>query len=81
MVDSSKINSNFLFVASTLVSVFLILGIYVKVFEIAWNEVIPPLFQLKSLSFVESMSLIFVLFTVGMLLMSRTNVSLSLRKS
>jgi hypothetical protein len=52
----------------------LIFGAYAKVFELAWNKVIPHMFHMKTLSFAESASLIFVLSTVGALLLHKQNV-------
>ena len=59
---------------------FIIIGLYVKIFEVAWNGVIPQMFYLKKISFVESISLLFVLYAIGMLLRSNLDVSLSARK-
>jgi len=52
----------------------LIFAAYAKVFELAWNKVIPHMFHMKMLSFAESASLIFVLSTVGALLLHKQNV-------
>jgi hypothetical protein len=51
-----------------------IFGAYAKIFELAWNKVIPHMFQMKTLSFVESASFIFVLSTIGALLLHKQNV-------
>ena len=52
----------------------LIFGAYAKIFELAWNKVIPHMFHMKTLSFVESASFIFVLSTIGALLLHKQNV-------
>lgn len=54
--------------------VLLIFGAYAKIFELAWNKVIPHMFHMKTLSFVESASFIFVLSTIGALLLHKQNV-------
>jgi hypothetical protein len=51
-----------------------IFATYAKIFELAWNKVVPHMFHMKTLSFVESASLIFVLSTIGALLLHKQNV-------
>jgi len=57
-----------LIVLGALLIGLLIFGVYAKIFELAWNKVIPHMFHMKTLSFAESASFIFVLSTIGALL-------------
>ena len=64
----------FIIVLGAFLIMLLIFGAYAKIFELAWNKVIPHMFHMKTLSFVESASFIFVLSTVGALLLHKQNV-------
>jgi hypothetical protein len=84
MPSSGKPKSNFLFLSSIMIScltIFVVLGIYVKIFELSWNEVIPEMFHIKKLSFIESVAFLFVLFTIGMFLFAKNSISINYNKN